>query len=101
VTVLDSQAGPLAAVAALASAGKLSSLRGICFTGLKGCRDFICALGLAALGLKVFVAVPLPLWGSETVRTTLIKQLAASGGILTHGDHPAQPDEILGWFLRS
>jgi hypothetical protein len=101
VAVLDPQAGPLAAVAALASAGKLSSLRGICFTGLKGCRDFTCALGLAALGLKVFVAVPLPLWGSEAVRTTLIKQLAASGGILTHGDHPAQPDEILGWFLRS
>ncbi len=51
--VLDAQDGPLAAVKALAAAGKLADLKGICFTGLKACREFTLALGLAALGLKV------------------------------------------------
>jgi hypothetical protein len=97
-TVLE---GPLAAVKALAAAGKLAEIKGICFTGFKGCRDFTLALGLAALGLKVSVAVPLPLWGSETLRTTLRECLAAAGGILAHFDHPAQADEILDWFLRA
>lgn len=100
-TVLDAEQGPLAAVMALAEAGKLGRLKGICFTGLKGCGDFGLALGLAALGLKVAVAVPLPLWGSETLLATLRESLAAAGGILAHFDHPAQADEILDWFLRS
>ena len=99
--ILDAEEGPLTAVRALAAAGKLSDLKGICFTGLKSCREFTLALGLAALGLKVSVAVPLPLWGSATVRTTLRKSLAAAGGILAHFDHPAQADEILDWFLRA
>jgi hypothetical protein len=101
VTLLDAQDGPLAAVTALAAAGKLTDLKGICFTGLKACRDFSLALGLAALGLKVAVAVPLPLWGSETVRTTLRESLAAAGGILTHYDHPVQGEEALEWFIRA
>jgi hypothetical protein len=101
VSILDADEGPLTAVRALAEAGKLSALKGICFTGLKGCREFTFALGLAALGLKVLVAVPLPLWGSKKVRVTLSEDLAAIGGILAHFDHPAKADEILDWFLRS
>ena len=101
VTILDAQDGPLAAVRPWPPPGKLTDLKGICFTGLKACREFTLALGLAALGLKVTVAVPLPLWGSEKVRTTLRESLAAAGGILTHYDHPAQGDEILEWFLRA
>jgi len=100
-TFLEAEEGPLAAVKALAAAGKLAKLKGVCFSGLKGCRDFTLALGLAALGLKVLVAVPLPLWGSETLLATLRKSLAAAGGTLTHFDHPAQSDEILDWFLRA
>ncbi len=101
VGILDAKEGVLTAVRTLAAKRKLSALKGICFTGLKGCREFTFALGLAALGLKVFIAVPLPLWGSEKVRTTLREDLAAAGGILAHLDHPAKADEILDWFLRS
>ena len=58
------------------------------------------ALGLAALGIKVAIAVPLPLWGSETVRTALKETLAAAGGTLAHFDHPAQADELLELFIK-
>jgi hypothetical protein len=101
VTSLGAQDGPVIAVSALAAAGKLTDLKGICFTGLKSCRELTLALGLASLGLKVAVAVPLPLWGSATVRTALRENLAATGGILNHYDHPAQGDELLSWFLRA
>jgi hypothetical protein len=101
VGILDADEGPLTAVRILAANGKLSSLKGICFTGLKSCREFSFALGLAALGQKVLVAVPLPLWGSNRVHVTLRENLAAVGGILGHFDHPAKADEILDWFLRS
>jgi hypothetical protein len=100
-TILDAQDGPLAAITALAAVGKLTDLKGVCFTGLKSCRDLTLALGLAALGLKVTVSVPLPLWGSEKVRATLRESLAASGGILTHYDHPVQGEEVLEWFTRA
>jgi hypothetical protein len=100
VGILDAQDGPLTAVRALAGAGRLPALQRICFTGLRNVREFTLALGLAALGLKVLVAAPLPLWGSEKVRTTLRENLAAVGGILAHFDHPAQADEILDWFVR-
>lgn len=100
VGILEADKGPLAAARVLAAKGKLSTLRGICFTGFKDCRELALALGLAALGLKVSVAVPLPLWGSEKVRTAIRKNLAAAGGTLTHFDHPAKADEILDWFLR-
>jgi hypothetical protein len=101
VGILEADEGPLTAVRILAAKGKLSALKGICFTGLKNCREFAFALGLAALGLKVSLAVPLPLWGSEKVRTALRDSLAAAGGRLTHFDHPAKADEILDWFLKS
>jgi len=95
------QEGPLTAVWALAEEGKLPALKGICFTGLRHGWEFTLALGLAALGLKVLIATPLPLWGSEKVRALLRENLAAAGGILTHFDHPVRADEILEWFLQS
>jgi len=98
--ILDPREGPLAAVRALAAAGRLSHLKGISFTGLRDCRELTLALGLAALGLKVSVATPLPLWGSEKVRSLLGDTLAATGGSLAHFDHPVQAEEILDWFLR-
>jgi len=101
VGILEAEEGPLTAVSALAAAGKLSEIKGICFTGLRDCREFTRALGLAALGMKVSLAMPLPLWGSEKVRTALRENLAAAGGILTHFDHPAQGEELLEWFLRA
>ena len=39
-----------------------------------------------------------PLWGSEKVRSLLTKRLAAVGGVLSHLDHPAEPQEVLEWF---
>ncbi len=101
VAVLDAETGPLAALSSLAAAGKLSLLKGICFSGLKNCRELTLALGLAALGMKVSLATPIPLWGSESVRTLLREELAALGGILTHFDHPVRAEELLDWFLRS
>jgi len=101
VGILEAEEGPLAAVRALKESGRLPSLKGICFTGLRNSREFTFALGLAALGIKVLIATPLPLWGSEKVRTLLRENLAVAGGFLTHFDHPVRPDEILDWFLRS
>ena len=101
VGLLDAEEGPLTAVRAMAAAGRLSDIKGICFTGLRNCREFALALGLAALGLKVSVATPLPLWGSEKVRGLLRETLAAAGGGLSHFDHPARAEEILDWFVES
>jgi len=101
IGLLDAQNGPLAAVAALGEAGKLADIKGICFTGLRDCREIALALGLAALGLKVIIAEPLPLWGSANIRAALREELAAAGGILVHFDHPARAEEILECFLRA
>jgi hypothetical protein len=101
VALLDAEEGPLAGVSALASVGKLSLLKGVCFFGLGNCRELTLALGLAVLGMKVSLATPVPLWGSEKVRTILREELAELDGHLTHFDHPAKADEILNWFLRS
>ena len=87
--ILDPYQGPLLALKAMAILGRLDDLRGICFTGLKACGDLSVALGLASLGLKVSIAVPLPLWGSERVRNFLADKLAAGGGLLIHFDHLA------------
>ncbi len=100
VQILDPRQGPVLAVNALAGIGKLKNLGGICFTGLKTCQDLSLALGLASLGLKVSVANPLPLWGSEGARKSLARIIASLGGSLTHFDHPAQPQEILDWAGR-
>jgi len=100
VLVLGGQQGPVLALKALADSGRLKDVKGVCFTGLKSCQDLGVALALASMGLKVSVAVPLPLWGSEKVRSLLQEKLAALGGRLTHYDHPAQAEEILDWFIK-
>lgn len=101
VTLLDARQGPLAAIAALAASDKLTRLKGVCFCGLRNCSEWTFALGLCALGIKVSLATPVPLWGSEKVRGLLREQLAELGGVLTHYDHPVRADELLDWFLRS
>ena len=99
VYILDQQAGPLLALKALGALKKGAAVQ-VCFSSLKSCRDLAIALGLASLGLKISVAVPLPIWGSEGIRHLLEKKLAAQGGSLTHYDHPPHAQEILDWFLR-
>ena len=101
VQILEGQLGPVTALKALAASGRMKDVRGVCFTGMQSCRDLAAALGLAALGLRVSVAIPLPLWGSEPVRGWLDEKLAAQGGSLTHFDHPAQGEEIMEWFLKN
>jgi hypothetical protein len=100
VQILDGRQGPVPALKALAASGRLKDVRGICYTGMKSCQDLGAVLGLAVLGLRVGTALPLPLWGSEKVRALLAEKLAATGGSLTHLDHPAQAEEILDWFLN-
>jgi hypothetical protein len=98
VGVLDNDRGPLSVCAALAVAGKLDNLQGICITGVQSCADLAFALGLSALGLRVCVATPLPVWGSDRVRCLLVEMLAGQGGELAHFDHPAQVAELVQWF---
>lgn len=100
VQILNGQQGLALALKALAASERLKDVRGICYTGMKGCKDLAVALGMAALGMRVSAAVPLPLWGSEKVRNLLRDSLAVTGGSLTHFDHPAQPEEILDWFIK-
>jgi len=100
VQVLGGELAPVLALKALAASGRMKDVKGVCFAGMKSCRDLALALGLAGFGLKVGVAVPLPLWGSEKARSLLGEKLAALGGSLTHYDHPAQAEEILDWFTK-
>ncbi|MBW1995328.1 MAG: hypothetical protein JRI77_12915 [Deltaproteobacteria bacterium] len=93
--------GPLHAVSALAAIGRIDTLSGICFTGLSGCHELAVALGLAAMGNRVCIATPLPLWGSETIRNLLSDNLKDCGGLLMHYDHPAEAEEILDWFAQT
>ena len=98
--ILDYEAGPLTVIAALAAAGRLGELAGVCITGLKNCADLAFALGLSALGAKVCLATPLPIWGSEQVRRLVAEILAEQGGLLTHFDHPAGLPELVSWFTE-
>ncbi|MCG8508819.1 MAG: hypothetical protein MI741_06280 [Rhodospirillales bacterium] len=93
VRVLD----PKNAVYAALKAGP-EKLSGVCFIGLGSVRDLSLALGLAACGVPVCLATPVPVWGSQTVMTELESQLAADKGSITHFDHPAGADEVLAWF---
>jgi len=96
--VLDDARGPLDALEAAATAGGLKRLRGIAFTALGGTLDFATALGAAALGARVCVAQPLPLWGSEVTRQALAEAVGKCGGTFAHFDHPATVDEVRAWF---
>jgi len=98
--ILDDRQGPQRAINSLAAAGGLKNLKGICFTGLKDCRDLAVALGLASLGLRICLGVPIPIWGSERVRHILAENLSRVDGVLTHFDHPPEAQEILDWFLK-
>ena len=73
-------------------------IKGACFAGLRDSRDAALVLGLAALGVRVLVATPLPVWGSKPVMAALEDLLAASGGSLKHVDKPIGADEVRGWF---
>ena len=95
---LDDARGPLDALEAAVIAGGLERLRGILFTALRCTSDFATALGAAALGARVCVAQPLPLWGSEVTRETLAAAVRECGGAFAHFDHPATADEIRSWF---
>lgn len=98
--VLDGARGALDALDAAAAAGGLGRLRGIGFTGLGGTRDLATALGAAALGARVCVAVPLPLWGSQGARDALDAAVASCGGAFAHFDHPASADDVRAWFEK-
>jgi hypothetical protein len=98
VRLLHQLQGPLETLAAVTKAETISSLKGICYTGLNKCQDLAAALGLASLGARVCVASPLPLWGSKKVRDCLTEFFADHGGVFTHYDHPADANEILQWF---
>ena len=88
------QAGALDVVKAVGPA----RIKGACFAGLRDARDVALALGLAAQGVRVLVATPLPVWGSKAVMAALKDLLAASGGALTHVDKPLGADEVRAWF---
>ena len=96
----DNRQGPLLAVKGLASDGRLDSLQGICFTGLKSCQELTAALGLAYLGCRVSSATPIPVRGSFTVTKELSAMLQKNGGELLHFDHPPQPAELADWLLN-
>ncbi len=96
--VLDPRRGPLAAVQDLAETDTLERLAGICFTGLARCQEFATALGLAFLGCRVSVAMPVPLLGSQAVCRFLEETVQAAGGEFHHFDHPAGAEELSAWF---
>jgi hypothetical protein len=96
----DPLTGPLLAVLDLAEAGGFDRLDGICYTGLKRCREFATALGLAFLGCRVSIAVPIPILGSREVCRSLSEKLRVSGGELVHFDHPAETEELTAWFAN-
>ena len=100
VRILHPDRGLPEIISAVAESGSFDPLGGICFTGLKKCRDLVVAMGLASLGVRVNIASPVPLWGSKTVQDCLDRCFAAQGGSLTHYDHPAAADEILNWFMK-
>lgn len=100
LVTLENRQGPLLAVKGLIEAGEFDRLQGICFTGLKSCRDLSMALGLAYLGCRVNVGPPIPIHGSQPVMDTLAEMIQANGGQLSHSDRPAQTREIVEWFTN-
>jgi hypothetical protein len=100
VCVLDARQGPLMVLAAAAASGRPAAVRGVCYTGLRGCSDLAVGVGVAALGVPVCFATPLPLWGSRRVIDGLEHTIRELGGVLTHFDQPAGADAVLEWFNR-
>ncbi len=100
IYLLDGPKGLVQTLSILTEAQKLKQVGGIFFTALKDCAELVLSLGLAAMGLKVGVGIPLPLWGSEQVCSYLQRKLAELGGSFTHFDHPAEPEEIIEWFKK-
>ncbi len=98
IRLLNPVRGPLDALEAIAESGTFDNIKGVCYTGLKGCRDLAAAMGLACLGIRVCIASPLPLWGSQNVRDQLAGLFSSQGGTFTHFDHPADATEVLQWF---
>jgi hypothetical protein len=98
--MLENKQGPLLAVKGLAQAGRLDTLRGICFTGMRRCQEFSLALGLACIGCRVSIATPIPIQGSRAVMNALEQILQKNNGQLLHFDHPATSDILSEWFAR-
>ena len=90
--------GPNAGVVEAVKAAGPDNIRGVCFTALADARDVALALGIAAMGVDVMVATPLPIWGSQTVMASLDAMLDARGGAIGHVDKPADADAVLAWF---
>jgi hypothetical protein len=98
VRLLSPQRGPLEALKAFTASDAIDCLKGICYTGLDGCRDLGAALGLAMMGTRVCIGTPLPLWGSKKVCDGLAAFCEGCSGEFAHFDHPADASEILQWF---
>ena len=98
---LERNQGPLLAVKGLAEAGRLDSIKGICFTGMRDVQEFSMALGLAYLGCRVSIATPIPLQGSRIVKDALSQMIEENGGELLHFDYPAGADKLVDWFTAA
>lgn len=98
---LEKSQGPLLAVKGLAEAGRLDSMKGICFTGMRDVQEFSMALGLAYLGCRVSIATPIPVQGSRIVKDTLSQLIEENGGELLHFDYPAGTDKLVDWFAAA
>lgn len=95
--VLDPRSAQLAALKAAGPKG----LKGVCFVSLGAVRDVALAVGLAACGVRVCAATPIPVWGSKPVMEELERQFAELGGALKHFDKPASADQVLAWFREA
>ncbi len=89
--LVGSEAGARDVVAAAGAA----RIKGACFSAPRDARDVALAIGLAAQGVRVLVATPLPVWGSSVVIEMLDGALAGS---LRHVDKPIGAEDVLAWF---
>lgn len=97
--LLHPTSGPLQFIRVLAKREELNKLKGVCWTGMRGCQELVLAIGTALLGIRVSIASPLPIWGSPLVRDLLQSAIEELGGGLAHYDHPAELSELRTWFL--
>ena len=92
--------GPLVALQAIAECGDLNRLAGVCFTGLGSCLELAVTLGLAALGCRVFVATPIPIFGSNKVCEFLESKFQALGGDLYQVDPMPEVQDLVDWITK-